>query len=105
CCGDTLLLEPVTPSRSRFRSGKLRRGPGGRGPLAPVTSPLGGSTARSAIGRGYRAAESNKYPPPHPSPTRGEGAECGLPSAESPRKEGGVPRLPHTSAMALTCRP
>jgi hypothetical protein len=24
------------------------------------------------------SAESNKHPPPHPSPTRGEGAECGL---------------------------
>ncbi len=71
--------------------------------LAPVTSPLVGEVGSRAIRNrrlsisafilaksetsdlarasregGIRSAESNKHPPPHPSPTRGEGAECGL---------------------------
>jgi FO synthase len=47
--------------------------------LAPVTSPLVGEVDRPKAGRegGMTPAESNKHPPPHPSPTRGEGAECG----------------------------
>src|SRR5918911_3397677 len=36
---------------------------------------------------GIRSAESNKYPPPHPSPSRGDGGECRSPRAE---REGSV---------------
>src|SRR6266699_179055 len=49
--------------------------------LAPVTSPLEGEVGSRAerVSRegGIRPA-SNEYPPPHPSPSRGEGGECGL---------------------------
>jgi FO synthase len=64
-------------------------------PPFTVTSPLvGESLPRTRSGVGTRAlrahreggsvfAQSIKYPPPHPSPTRGEGADCGFHSAKS----------------------
>src|SRR5262249_40276203 len=49
-------------------------------PLAPITSPLEGEVGSRAMlpspEGGTRAAESDKYPPPHPSPPRGEGGHC-----------------------------
>src|SRR5437588_13061703 len=48
--------------------------------LAPVTSPLvgevGSRAARASREGGLGSAETNRYPPPHPSPTRGERAVC-----------------------------
>src|SRR5437879_7675237 len=49
--------------------------------LAPVTSPLVGEVGsrgkRANREGGTISAESARHPPPHPSPTRGEGAERG----------------------------
>src|SRR6266704_3337270 len=49
--------------------------------LAPNTSPLVGEVGSRALRAsregGIRSSESNKHPPPHPSPTRGEGGDCG----------------------------
>src|SRR5947207_1106788 len=47
--------------------------------LAAVDSPLegeAGSRAGARAWRGITPAESNRHPPPHPSPSRGEGAAC-----------------------------
>src|SRR5437870_2505570 len=63
--------------------------------LARVTSPLvgevGSSALRASRERGIGCTESNRYPPPHPSPTRGEGAERGLLGAKFGREHRPAP--------------
>src|SRR5437870_4352606 len=52
--------------------------------LLRLPPPLWGRSAGVADASregGGRSAETNKHPPPHPSPTRGEGADCGSGSA------------------------
>jgi tRNA pseudouridine32 synthase/23S rRNA pseudouridine746 synthase len=47
-------------------------------PRTPITSPVAGEVGRGseaqAVGRGVNASEREHYPPPQPSPARGEGA-------------------------------
>src|SRR5205807_1258975 len=50
---------------------------------------------------GIRFAKSNKYPTPHPSPSRGEGGEC---SWHTPPREEGLARLTRSVASRLSHR-
>src|SRR6266536_4729806 len=59
------------------------------GRLAPVTSPLevGSRALHASREGGLSSVEWNRHLPPHPSPSRGEGGECGL-HRVTPRWEG-----------------
>src|SRR5262249_31302924 len=56
-------------------------------PLARVTSPCAGKVGSRAVRANWEGGteweQSNNHPPPHPSPARGEGADCGSVSARS----------------------
>src|SRR5262249_39574976 len=78
------------------------------GAATPSTSsgpppPWGGGrlarVSRASRERGAARAASNKHPPPHPSPTRGEGAQCRLLGVKCDRQPGGMVTDPSASSI------